>query len=439
MVTMISNFARAHGRRRQLARWRTLLAALLLAWLWGAPSVAGAHADGRADIRVVHFTYDAAGMTAYYRVSLPLLAHTPAGAPAPYVIERRESGREFYYANDGALAAIAQTAAAVLASGHAVTLGGRIVAPQLLSASIHVKGAVPPFANAEQARLATRAAPPPAGPPQPEGVAETEIGNMLLDAAVFYPALRPAAPFGFSSSLQAGKLSDAAVHTVLLSHTAYTTTQYSHSGVLDEPITVNPPVLQAFLQFVRAGAAHILEGFDHLLLVVCLVAGDLRLRAIALKISAFSAGHALSIVAGFYGWLPQASWSEPLIEFLIALSVLGAALMIMRPRPAAHPATLTCLVGVVHGCGLAIGLRAILSDTGPNIVASLLSFNVGVELGQLSVGAAVWLLLCMAQAAPRPGATRLRLGVGLGAALIALCWVGERAPPVWSALQALAA
>lgn len=430
MVTMISNFARAHGR------WRPLLAALLLAWLCGTPIVAGAHADGRADIRVVHFTYDAAGMTAYYRVSLPLLAHTPAGAPAPYVIERRESGREFYYANDGALAAIAGTAAAVLASGHAVTLGGRIVAPQLLSASIHVKGAVPPFANAEQARLATRAAPPPAGPPQS---GETEIGNMLLDAAVFYPALRPAAPFGFSSSLQAGKLSDAAVHTVLLSHTAYATTQYSHSGVLDEPITVNPPVLQAFLQFVRAGAAHILEGFDHLLLVVCLVAGDLRLRAIALKISAFSAGHALSIVAGFYGWLPQASWSEPLIEFLIALSVLGAALMLMRPRPAAHPALLTGLVGVVHGCGLAIGLRAILSDTGPNIVASLLSFNVGVELGQLSVGAAVWLLLCMAQAAPRPGAARLRLGVGLGAALIALCWVGERAPPVWSALQALAA
>jgi hypothetical protein len=209
--------------------------------------------------------------------------------------------------------------------------------------------------------------------------------------------------------------------------------------VLTGAITVNPPALQAFLQFVRAGAAHILDGYDHLLLVVCLVAGDLRLRAIALKISAFSAGHALSIVAGFYGVLPQAEWSEPVIELLIALSVLGAALMLARQRGAAHPALLTFLVGVVHGCGLAIGLRAILSDSGPNIVTSLLSFNVGVEMGQLAVGAGVWLLLCAAQTLPRAGAARIRGAIALTAAVIALLWVGDRAPPAWNALYAASA
>lgn len=433
---MIGDFAMARTGRELAAAWRALLAALLLAGLWSTSTGAQAHADGRANIRVVHFIYDATGMTAYFRVSLALLAHGPTGAPAPYVIARSESGRVFYYVNASALDSATAMASAALAAGHAVTVRGQAVAPQVRAASIHVKGAVPPFSSADQARLATSASSFPSGPPSHDG-AEIDIGNMLLDAAVFYPAVGPDAPFAFSSALQAGNLSDAPIHTVLLSHRAGTTTQYSHSGPLDAPITVNPPLLQAFLQFVRAGAAHILEGYDHLLLVVCLVAGDLRLRAIALKISAFSAGHALSIVAGFYGLLPQASWSEPVIELLIALSVLGAALLLVRQRAAAHPALLTCLVGMVHGCGLAIGLRAILSDSGPNIVASLLSFNVGVELGQLTVGAGVWCLLRVAQTAPRPGAARIRLGVALGAAAVALYWVGDRAQPVWGALQSI--
>jgi hypothetical protein len=429
--------AKAPGRHWPV-QWRVLLALLLPAWLWGASGAAWAHADGRANIRVVHFTYDAAGMTAYYRVSLALLARGPGGALAPYAMARSESGRTFHYVRAGALDTAATMAAAALATGHAVTLDGASVAPRLLSAVIHVKGAVPPFANAEQARLATRP-PSSAASPPPQGEALIEIGDMLLDAAVFYPAVRPDTPFAFSSALQAGQLNDAPIHSVLLSHAAGATTQYSHSGVLTGAITVNPPALQAFLQFVRAGAAHILDGYDHLLLVVCLVAGDLRLRAIALKISAFSAGHALSIVAGFYGVLPQAEWSEPVIELLIALSVLGAALMLARQRGAAHPALLTFLVGVVHGCGLAIGLRAILSDSGPNIVTSLLSFNVGVEMGQLAVGAGVWLLLCAAQTLPRAGAARIRGAIALTAAVIALLWVGDRAPPAWNALYAASA
>lgn len=436
MRTLTGNVAMARRRHNLVAPWRTLLAALLLALLWSAPTGAGAHADGRANIRVVHFTYDAAGMTAYFRLSLPLLAHGLDGSPAPYVSARTESGRVFYYVSVTALDTATAMASATLATGHVVTLQGKVVAPQVLSASIHVKGAVPPFSSADQARLATRASSSPSGP-LPQGWTEIDLGNMLLDAAVFYPAIRPDTPFTFSSALQAGTLSDAAIHNILLSHHAGTTTQYSHSGTLDAAITVNPPVLQAFLQFVRAGAAHILEGYDHLLLVVCLVAGDLRLRAIALKISAFSTGHALSIVAGFHGWLPQASWSEPVIELLIALSVLGAALLLVRQRPGAHPVLLTGLVGVVHGCGLAIGLRAILSDSGPHIATSLLSFNVGVELGQLMVGIGVWLLLRVAQLAPKPGPARIRLGVALGTAAIALYWVVERAQPTWNALQAV--
>lgn len=427
---MIGIGSAASASAKAVARWRAFLAAAMLAWLCACGHDACAHAGGSVNIRVVHFTYDAAGMTAYYRLSLPQLARAATGAVAPYIVARRESGRMFYYANEAMLAA--DTLAAALAAGHNVAVQAKAVPPVVLSAAIHAKGAVPPFSDVEQAREAVRATPADGDPV----AREIEIDNVLLDAAVLYPGIKRGAPFEFSSVLSAGELSDAPVNTILVSHAQGSATQYSHSGMLAEAITVNPPWLQAVWQFVRAGAAHILAGFDHLLLVVCLVASDLRVRAIALKITAFSVGHAVSIVAGFYGFLSQALWVEPAIELLIAVSVLGAALLIIGRHDKINSAALTFLVGTVHGCGLAFGLRSILSDTGPNIVTSLISFNVGVEAGQLAIGAGIWLLFRLAQAAPWPAPGRLRLGVGLASSAISLLWVGDRALPAWSAIHA---
>jgi hypothetical protein len=120
-----------------------------------------------------------------------------------------------------------------------------------------------------------------------------DIGDVVLDAAIAYSGVRPAA-FRFAGTLAPGKLSDAPLNTILLSHRGGTTDQYRMDGAA---IDVNPPWWLSAWQFIRAGAAHILEGFDHLLLVVCLVAADLRARAIALRITAFSVGHACSIAS----------------------------------------------------------------------------------------------------------------------------------------------
>jgi hypothetical protein len=298
------------------------------------------------------------------------------------------------------------------------------VAPAVLAAAVHVKGSVPPFATPAQARAATLAATPlPADMP--------DIGDVVLDAAVAYPGVRPAA-FRFAGTLAPGKLSDAPLNTILLSHRAGTTDQYRMDAA---PVDVNPPLWLSGWQFIRAGAAHILEGFDHLLLVVCLVAGDLRPRAIALRITGFSVGHACSIAASFYGLLPDRAWMIPGIELLIALSVLGTALLMLgRQRRGGTPA-LTFVVGLVHGCGLAVGLRALLSDSGPNVAASLVSFNLGVEAGQLLVGGAVWLLLAGARRMVPGRDERVRRLVALGVAAVSLGWVAARAAPVWDALQ----
>jgi hypothetical protein len=256
----------------------------------------------------------------------------------------------------------------------------------------------------------------------------------VLDAALFYPGVRGAA-FRFSGTLAAGRLSDAPLNTLLLSHRAGTPDQYRLDGAPGAAVDVNPPAWLSAWQFILAGAAHILAGFDHLLLVVCLVAGDVRLRAIALRITAFSTGHACSIAASFYGLLPERAWLAPGVELLIALSVLGTALAMLGPRGRFGTPALTLLVGLVHGCGLAVGLRELLAETGPNVVASLFSFNVGVEAGQLLTGAAVWTLLAGVRAAAPVRDDRVRRLVALGVAAVSLGWVVERVVPVWDALQ----
>jgi hypothetical protein len=400
------------------AKFAAVCAAVLVAAC--LPGSAWAHFDGRVSVRVVHFTYDAAGMTAYYRVSLAPVAQA---GPASYVVAKKESGLWFHYVDTAAVDPLA--AARVLAAAHTVSVAGRAVAPVVLAAAVHVKGTVPPFATPAQARAAALAATPlPADMP--------DIGDVVLDAAVAYPGVRPAA-FRFAGTLAPGTLSDAPLNTILLSHRAGTTDQYRMDGA---PVEVNPPLWLSAWQFIRAGAAHILEGFDHLLLVVCLVAGGLRLRAVALRITGFSAGHACSIAAAFYGLLPDRAWMIPGVELLIALSVLGTALLMLGRRQHPGAPALTFVVGLVHGCGLAVGLRALLSDTGPNVVASLVSFNVGVEAGQLLVGGAVGLLLACARNALPGQDERVRRLVALGVAVVSLGWVAARAGPAWVAFQA---
>lgn len=385
------------------------------------PGRAWAHFDGRASIRVVHLAYDRGGMTAYYRVSLAAL-----GA-APYVVARMESGQPFRYVDMARLAPLA--AARVLAAGHAVMVDGREVVPAVLAAAVHVRGSVPPFATPEQARVAALAATPlPAAMP--------EIADVVLDAAVRYPGVGPSA-FRLVGRIAGGTLGEAPLTSVLLSHRGGGVEQYRLDGTPGAWVDVNPPLWLSAWQFVRAGAAHILEGADHLLLVVCLVAGSAGLRAIALRITAFSIGHACSIAASFYGLLPEQPWLPPAVELLIALSVLATALLLVGRTERGGAPALLFLVGLVHGCGLAYGLRALLSASGPNVVASLFSFNAGVEVGQLLIGAAVWLVLTGVRSAAPGQGERVRRLVAVGVALVALGWCVERAGAMRDALQGI--
>lgn len=150
-------------------------------------------------------------------------------------------------------------------------------------------------------------------------------------------------------------------------------------------IRLDPRWHQAAFRFVQLGFAHILEGADHLLFLLCLVIPLRRLRALIPVVTAFAVAHSITLIASAFGVAPRVLWFPPLIETLIAVSILYMALENMLAPAFTHRWALAFGFGLVHGFGFSFALRESLQFAGAHLVTSLLSFNLGVELGQILV------------------------------------------------------
>lgn len=400
--------------------------ALLLAWMGAAV----AHPSADRLVRVVHFEPRADGLAAYVRLSLPLL---PQSGGVRY--DSVESGRLFHYIDTEAAQARLQQVGRLLADSHRLGAGGQAVAAQVLAVRIHRRGQVPPFTTLDQARRAARTGLPsmPSMPAVPgaQGGAATETRHVLVDAELLYPLARSAAgypPLSFSSLYEPETGGLAEIANVLFFHGDGAVRNYTAAGALTAPVQLNPSLAGAARMFLLAGCEHILQGWDHLLFVLCLVLGPLRLKPIALRITAFSVGHSLSLGAGLFGWMPAGAWFPPWVEVAIALSLLGAALPALRPGRSAGPlaAAVVAAVGLVHGFGLAFGLRELLADSSVPPLATLLFFSLGVEAGQLLIAAAAWLALRTLQAWRASWAAHTQTGIAFGCTAVSLFWLAER-------------
>jgi hypothetical protein len=151
-------------------------------------------------------------------------------------------------------------------------------------------------------------------------------------------------------------------------------------------VRLDPRWHQAAWRFVRAGFSHILDGTDHLLFLFCLVIPFRRFRPLVLIVTAFTIAHSLTLVASAAGYAPDALWFPPLIETLIAVSILYMALEnIVGVTSVQRRWAIAFGFGLVHGFGFSFALRQTLQFAGSHLLTSLLAFNAGVELGQLLV------------------------------------------------------
>ncbi len=150
-------------------------------------------------------------------------------------------------------------------------------------------------------------------------------------------------------------------------------------------VRLDPRWHQAALSFVEAGFLHILQGTDHLLFLLCLVIPFRRLGQLVLIVTAFTVAHSITLIASAYGLGPGALWFPPLIETLIAISILYMAIENVLGTNLGRRWMITFGFGLVHGFAFSFALRDALQFAGSHLLTSLLSFNLGVELGQLLV------------------------------------------------------
>ena len=159
-------------------------------------------------------------------------------------------------------------------------------------------------------------------------------------------------------------------------------------------IEVHSDRWQVMLTYVRAGIEHILTGYDHLLFVVALVLLLEMPWSIAKAVTAFTIAHSVTLIGSTLGVfvLPQ----RP-VEASIALSIMFLASEIAARTPGRlrlsqkNPWVVAFLFGLLHGFGFA-GALAEIGLPRNELSTALLSFNVGVELGQLGIVAATVML-----------------------------------------------
>ncbi len=219
------------------------------------------------------------------------------------------------------------------------------------------------------------------GPPLP---AETEIfwQQAMLDALFEYDIRSARSEFAIDPTLARLGLRTVTVLRFVLPGNAMRAFEYTgNPGV----VRLDPRWHQAALRFVALGFEHILDGLDHLLFLACLVIPFRRLGPLVAIVTSFTVAHSVTLIASAFELAPDALWFQPLIETLIALSIVYMAFENIVGAKLQNRWLITFAFGLVHGFGFSFALRETLQFAGSHLLTSLLSFNVGVEIGQVLV------------------------------------------------------
>lgn len=153
--------------------------------------------------------------------------------------------------------------------------------------------------------------------------------------------------------------------------------------------------------FMYLGAKHMVTGYDHLLFLVGVIFFLYQLKDVVLYVSLFTIGHSITLLGGVLGGIEANAY---VIDAIIGLSVaykafdnLGGFRAVLGVQPNTKIAVL--IFGLFHGFGLATKIQEFtLSENG--LVTNIISFNVGVEVGQMLALLGVLVLLSVWRTSP---------------------------------------
>ena len=198
---------------------------------------------------------------------------------------------------------------------------------------------------------------------------------------------------------------------------------------LIETVNATPPPADAMVRFgayFKLGIVHILHGYDHLLFLAGLLVASRRWGEMLGIITSFTVAHSITLGLAALDLIHiPGNWIEPLIAASIVY--VGVENLLRQKEGPRGRWGLTFGFGLLHGFGFAGALREFgLGTDGRGVLAPLLGFNLGVEVGQFALAAAIVPLLAFAR---RSQAFELRVSPALSSLVVALglYWLVERA------------
>lgn len=352
----------ARGTRAGLPQlWRRAILILLVTFLWGVAPPAQAHNQSYAVIRA-QFAEDGA-----FEISLSChVAALLMGQAQGHLSDdlRERWGR----------------------------LGDEEIRKLSERASVYLLGAVEVYADSRRFAL--------------ERIAFPDVASLREDGLVPPEEARPSDPVMLYGRLPSGAREFALAAPIdftetlmsLQTATGVTLAQVLREGQISHPFAIRdeggvsvtiPPLIVTAYQYILLGFEHIIpKGWDHILFVLGLFLLAPQWRPLATQVTVFTIAHSVTLALAVFGLVFVPSL---IVEPLIAATIIAVAADNLFSQKLRTWRTVTVFIfGLLHGLGFASVLRAVGLPAGEEAIA-LVSFNVGVEIGQLAVLAGAFL------------------------------------------------
>jgi HupE / UreJ protein len=197
-----------------------------------------------------------------------------------------------------------------------------------------------------------------------------------------------------------------------------------------DPVLLDPAWYQVVKGFAAFGVQHFVVSIDNLLILLCLIIPFQRIRRLVSVMAAFAVGYSIILIADIYNFVPAGSWLAPLAATGIAVSILYTALANILGASLRRRWMVTALFGLIYGFTFANLLKGQLQFSGSYPLMSLVSFNIGLAIGQL----VVLCVFVLARALVFRGIMAGRKGIIVASALVANVawqWMIERGHVLW--------
>jgi hydrogenase/urease accessory protein HupE len=173
------------------------------------------------------------------------------------------------------------------------------------------------------------------------------------------------------------------------------------------------------IAFAKLGIEHLLTGYDHILFLLTVVVGISFIESLK-AVTSFTVAHSLTMALAFLGAI---SLPSSIVEPLIAVTVIYVAFENVMRTNIRRRWIWTFFFGLIHGLGFVGALKA-MTISRSELVLSLVSFNVGIELAQLLVVAVA--VLALRYARRYPWSAIFNRGFSTCVGLLGLVWLGQR-------------